>query len=106
MREVRFIEPYLHKSSSKSVGKKWKEVADNVNSLPVFKESRRDMRSVRERYQKLLELFKIRMRNEELGSGISPEPLSESEELIEEIVEIIKNKPANDDDSKAVSVIY
>ena len=79
VKEVRFLEPYLYKSGSKLAGQKWKEVADNLNCLQVFKDSPRDQRSVRECFQKIIDLLKSKMRNEEASGGISPEPLTEKE---------------------------
>ena len=65
VKEVRFLEPYLYKSGSKLAGQKWKEVADNLNCLQAFKDSPRDQRSVRERFQKIIDLFKAKIRKEE-----------------------------------------
>lgn len=95
----------MYKSGSKLAGQKWKEVADNLNCLQAFKDSPRDQRSVRERFQKIIDLFKAKIRKEEAASGISPEPLTETEQLAEEIVEIMDNRPnvEEDGDSKMVS---
>ena len=49
----------------KLAGQKWKEVADNSNCLQAFKDSPRDQRSVRERFQKIIDLFKAKIRKEE-----------------------------------------
>ena len=105
MKEVRFLEPYLYKSGSKLAGQKLKEVADNLNCLQAFKDSPRDQRSVRERFQKIIDLFKAKVRKEEPSSGISPEPLTETEQLAEEIVEIMDNRQNVEEveDSKMVS---
>ena len=92
MKEVRFLEPYLYKSKSKLAGQKWKEVADNLNCLQAFKDSPRDQRSVRERFQKIIDLFKVKVRKEEASSGISPKPLTETEQPAVEIVEIMDNR--------------
>ena len=80
-------------------------MADNLNCLQAFKDSPRDQRSVRERFQKIIDLLKSKMRKEEASSGISPEPLTETEQLAEEIVEIMDNRPnvEEDEDSKMVS---
>ena len=82
-----------------------KEVADNLNCLQAFKDSPRDQRSVRERFQKIIDLFKAKVRKEEPSSGISPEPLTETEQLAEEIVEIMDNRQNVEEveDSKMVS---
>ena len=106
MKEVRFLELYLCKSGSKLAGQKWKEVADNLNCLQAFKDSPRDQRSVRERFQKIIVLFKAKIRKEEASSGISPEPLTETEQLTEEIMEIMDNRQnveEDREDSKMVS---
>ena len=49
----------------KLAGQKRKEVADNSNCLQAFKDSPRDQRSVRERFQKIIDLFKAKIRKEE-----------------------------------------
>lgn len=104
MREVRFVEPYLYRVGSKLAGKKWKEVADNLNALTEFKAAPRDARSVRERYQKVTDIFKAKIRDEESSSGISPPELSELEKVISEIQEKLEDKQDEDmDNSKEVS---
>ena len=105
LKEVRFLEPYLYKSGSKLEGQKWKEVADNLNCLQAFKDSPRDQRSVRERFQKIIDLFKAKVRKEEASSGISPKPLTETEQPAVEIVEIMDNRQNVEDveDIKMVS---
>lgn len=89
---MRVIEPYLHKTGSKEAGQKWTTISANLNSHNGFNsESPRDQRSVRERFNKLLNDFKDKTRAELAGSGIAPDPLTENETLLEEIVEIMKN---------------
>ena len=76
----------------------------DLNCLQAFKDSPRDQRSVRERFQKIIDLFKAKIRKEEASSGISPEPLTETEQLAEEILEIMDNRQnVEDEDSKMVS---
>ena len=89
--EVRFIEPYLNKVGSKEAGQRWTEVAEHLNSRDGFRENPRDQRSVRERFNKLLNEFKAKTRLEEAASGIAVEPLTENEILLEEIVEIMQS---------------
>ena len=55
VKELRFLEPYLCKNGSKLAGQKWKEVADNLNCLQVFTDSPRDQRSVKERFQRIID---------------------------------------------------
>lgn len=102
LKEVQFLERYQYKSGSKLAGQKWKEVADNLNCLQAFKDSPRDQGSVRECFQKIIDLFKAKIRKEEAASGIFPEPLTKTEQLAEEIVEIMDNRPnvEEDEDSK------
>ena len=80
-------------------------MADNFDCLQPFKDSPRDQRSFRERFQKIIDLFKAKIRKEEAAIGISPEPLTETEQLAMEIVEIMDNRPnvEEDEDSKMVS---
>ena len=43
----------------------------DLNCLQAFKDSPRDQRSVRERFQKIIDLFKAKIRKEEASSGTS-----------------------------------
>lgn len=92
LREIRLVEPYLYKMGSKMAGQKWTEVAENINNYDLFKQMSRDQRSVREHFSKLLASFKSKMKKEEASSGITPPSLTESEQLLEEISEIIVSK--------------
>ena len=85
-------------------GQKWKEVAENINTYEGFQKNPRDQRSVREHFHKLLADFKAKMRKEESSSGISPQALTATEEILEEITEVMANKPniEEDEDSKIV----
>jgi len=89
--EVRFMEPYLHKVGSKETGQHWTEVAEHLNSRDEFRENPRDQRSVRKRFNKLLNEFKEKTRSEEAASEIAVDPLTENEILLEEIVEIMQS---------------
>ena len=94
----------MFKSGSKMAGQKWKEVAENINTYEGFQKNTRDQRSVREHFHKLLADFKAKMRKEESSSGISPQALTATEEILEEITEVMANKPniEEDEDSKIV----
>ena len=83
-------EPYRLKAGSKEAGQCWTAIANKINSYDVFKSMPRDQRSVRDRFHKLLSDFKGKMAEEEKASGISPRPLTETETLIEEVVEAMK----------------
>ena len=85
-------------------GQKWKEVAENINTYEGFQKNPRDQRSVREHFHKLLADFRAKMRKEEAWSGISPKALTATEEILEEITEVMANRPniEEDEDSKIV----
>lgn len=111
LREVRVTEPYLWKVGSKQAGQGWSETAKLINAYEGFKEMPRDQRAVRERFNKLMADFRSKARAEESASGISPDPPSEIEILLEEISEIMssvvhtdKNKDEKDERAKALAV--
>lgn len=101
--EVRFIEPYLNIVGSKEVGQRWTEVAEHLNSQDGFRENPRDQRSVRERFNKVLNEFKAKTRSEEAASGIAVELLTENEILLEEIVEIMQSLSSEQTSNTKVS---
>ena len=59
-----------------------------------------------EHFHKLLADFRAKMRKEEASSGISPKALRATEEILEEITEVMANKPniEKDEDSTIVRV--
>jgi hypothetical protein len=89
LREVRAIEPYTERTGSKEAGQKWSEIATAINTNADFAIMPRDQRSVRERFNKLLNDFNTKVHKEEKASGIIPDDLSEVEQILEEIQEII-----------------
>ena len=89
MREVRQKEPYVERTGSKEAGQKWSEIAAAINTHADFVAMPRDQRSVRERFNKLLSDFNTKMQKEEKASGISPDDLTEVEQILEEIQEVI-----------------
>jgi len=95
LREVRLVEPYLERAGSKESGTKWTEIASTLNTHLCFKDAPRDQRSVRDRFSKMLSDFKAKMRKEEASSGTSPPELTEKEQLIEEIKEIMESNPSS-----------
>ena len=76
----------------------------NINTYERFQKNRRDQRSVREHFHKLLADFRAKMRKGEASSGISPKALTVTEEILEEITEVMAYKPniEEDEDSKIV----
>ena len=88
LREVRMEQPFIYRTGSKEAGQKWTDIAANLNKHPDFQMSR-DQRSVRERFNKLLQDFTSKINKEENASGISPAPPTEAEHILEEIKEVI-----------------
>lgn len=93
LREVQLQQPFLERVDSKEAGLKWTEIANFLNTHPLFKESARprDQDSVRDRFNRLLSDFNARMRKEKNSSGSSPEDLTEVESALEEIQSMIVN---------------
>ena len=89
MRQVRQKEPYVQRIGSKEAGQKWSEIASAINTHADFTTMPRDQRSVKERFNKLLSDFNTKMQKEEKASGISPDGLSEVDQILEEIQEVI-----------------
>ena len=88
LREVRMEQPFIYRTGSKEAGQKWTDIAANLNKHPDFQMSR-DQRSVRERFNKLLQDFTSKINKEENASGISIAPPTEGEHILEEIKEVI-----------------
>lgn len=93
LRELYSSEPFLYKVGSKEAGQKWTEVATKLNCYSLFRDMPRDQRSVREQFNKLLKDYKNKKNNEERASGINPDPPTENEVLLEEIVEAMESTP-------------
>ena len=81
-------QPFIYWTGSKEAGQKWTDIAANLNKHPDFQMSK-DQRSVRERFNKLLQDFTSKINKEENASGISPAPPTEAEHILEEIKEVI-----------------
>ena len=79
----------MERIGSKEAGQKWSEIAAAINIHADFAVMPRDQRSVRERFNKLLSDFNAKMQREVKASGISPDDLSEVDQILEEIQEVI-----------------
>ena len=79
----------MQRIGSKEAGQKWSEITSAINTHADFTTMPRDQRSVRERFNKLLSDFNTKMQKEEKASGISPDDLSEVDQILEEIQEVI-----------------
>ena len=86
-------EPFLYKTGSKEAGQKWTEVAEKLNCYDLLREMPRDQRSVRDQFNKLMGNYKRKRSMEEKSSGINPDPPTENEEVLEEIIEMIQSTP-------------
>ena len=100
LREVLTLEPFLYKIGIKEAGQKWTATAETVNHYNIFREIPRDQRSVREQFNKLLKDFKRKINSEERASGINPDPLSENEAMLDEIVERMDSTPLKNDNAE------
>ena len=67
--ELLVVEPYNHRPGSKERGVTWKQIAENLNSLPE-QDVRVPARSVRDRFLKLLDNFKKTEAAEKRASGV------------------------------------
>ena len=99
LKETLMAEPYLFKVGSKEAGQKWSEVAVKLNGYRLFKETPRDQRSVRDHFNRLLSDYKKKVQKEENASGIAPDPLTENEKILEDIIEIINSTPIRNESS-------
>ena len=79
----------MERIGSKEAGQKWSEIAAVINLHADFAVMPRDQRSVRERFNKFLSDFNAKMQKEQKASGISPDDLSEVDQILEEIQEVI-----------------
>ena len=79
----------MERTESKEAGQKWSEIAAAINTHADFAVMPRDQRSVRERFNKLLNDFNTKMQKEEKPSSISPDDLSEVEQILEGIQVVI-----------------
>ena len=93
LREVLVLQPFIYKPGTKEAGTKWSEVSTKINSYAHFSSNPRDQRSVRERFSRLLSDYTKKIKQEESASGIAPDPPTENEQMLEEIVEIMKSTP-------------
>ena len=82
VRELLFVEPFSFKHGSKERGQAWTTVADNLNSSdrPKFKVTQR---SVREKFEKMIQNFRKNEAYEQRASGIDAEHDEVSQALTE-----------------------
>ena len=83
----------MYEIGSKEAGQKWTEIAENLNCHGMFQEMPRDQRSVRDQFNKLIGNYKRKKTMEEKSSGVSPNPPTENESILEDILEIMESTP-------------
>ena len=79
----------MERTGSKEAGHKWSAIEAAVNIHANFAVIPRDQRSVRERFNKLISDFNTITQKEEKAFGISPDDLSELDQIPPEIQEVI-----------------
>lgn len=89
LREVRQKEPCVERIGSKEAGQKWSEIAAAINIHADFAVIPRDQRSVRERFNKLLNDFNTKMQKEEKATGTGSDDLNKVDQILEEIHKVI-----------------
>ena len=74
--ELLLVQPYMHKQGSKERGQAWKLIVEdlNSNSSPSFRVS---VRSVRDKFAKLIQKFKSNKNKEARASGIQGQEYDE-----------------------------
>ena len=103
-REVLVAEPYTCKAGTREKGQCWDSVAENLNAVSTVR-FQVDQRGVRDRYSKLVKIFKRKTAAEERASGISPE-VTELDMALENIIELAESAEgelARGDESKRKS---
>ena len=93
LREAYVSEPFLYKAGSKEAGQKWTLVADNLNCFGLFHDMPRDQHSVRDQFNKIMGNYKKKKSMEEKASGITPDPPTENEKILEDIIEMLESTP-------------
>ena len=79
----------MERIGSKEAGQKWSEIAAVINLHADFAVMPWDQRSARKQFNKLLSDFNAKMQKEQKASGVSPDDLSEVDQILEEIQEVI-----------------
>ena len=98
LREIMTSDLFKFKKGSVQRGERWEEITDNLNH--ISDPSLKDKRAVRDRWALLRKKYKSKLREEEAGSGISPDELSEKEQLIEELIEKEESTNKADEEQK------
>ena len=84
LREILVVDLFCKKEGSRERGMCLEQIAANLNKCETlwFKV---DQRALRDKLKKLLQLFVWKKNQEEKGSGLEIEPLSETDELLQDI---------------------
>lgn len=83
-REAMLVQPFAYRPSTRERGEAWSRIADSLNLIPDPK-FYVNQRSVRERFNLLINRFRQKMAEELKATGINPEELTPTEILLEEL---------------------
>ena len=86
LKELLIAEPYMHKPKSTERGQKWKVIMKNLNKLEKSK-FRVTVRSVRDRFTKMVERYEKLEKEEDNASGIAG---AEFDEVYEGMMDIFE----------------
>ena len=84
LKEIAAEAVMLHRQRSRERGMQWQIVADNISTLGQEVTSR----SVRDRYSIMAKKYRARMAREERSTGEGGAELTESESLLEELIDL------------------
>ena len=100
LREIITSDLFKFKKGSVQRGERWEEITDNLNDISDPSFSLKDKRAVRDRWALFRKKYKSKLREEEAPSGISPDELSEKEQLIEKLIEKEESTNKADEEQK------
>ena len=100
LREVMVSDVFKFKKGSVARGEQWEEIMKKLNQVGDPSFSLKEKRSVRDRWTLLRKKCKARIHDEEAASGISPDELSERDQLVEELIEKEESTKKADEDEK------
>ena len=94
MREVLLHEPWMHRRGSPERGKVWDKIAESLNGLNTTMYFKVTQRSVRDRYNLLVENYKKKEREEARASGIDAEE-TELDQSVADAIERFREADEN-----------
>ena len=89
-----FENPYVYKKGSPQRSETWKKIVDVLNKC-AFPQFNVDNRAIQDYINVLVNKYKKKIRAEERASGISPDELSELDDLIQQIIALEESSPTD-----------